>query len=163
MGKSKKDGAPIGSGPKTIYTPELAAKIFTRLANGEAIQRICADPDMPGVMTLWEWRTNNVDGFGVKFQEARKISADIEFDELKTIADAVRPTPGGAEKAKIQMRAREFRVARLNRMAYGPQTDVKLTGDQENPIPVQSAVNLSNLTEEEQATLRELTRKALQR
>lgn len=70
----------------TIYTEELAALICERLADGESLRTICADPDMPAKSTVFQWLTDN-ELFRTKYTHAREAQADALFDEMLDIAD----------------------------------------------------------------------------
>ena len=51
-------------GRPTIFTPELAREIPTRLAEGESLRKICADEHMPARSTVYEWTFTYPDFFG---------------------------------------------------------------------------------------------------
>ena len=80
--KKRKIGRP------SRYTPELAAKICARLAEGETLRSICRDETTPSKTTLLRWLADerNVD-FRDRYAHAREMQADALFDEALEIAD----------------------------------------------------------------------------
>jgi hypothetical protein len=52
-------GAP---GRPSIYTPELAAEICTRLCDPRSLRSVCEDPDMPDRSTVLYWVVNDEAG-----------------------------------------------------------------------------------------------------
>lgn len=73
-------------GRPSRYSPELAEKIFTLLASGLSMARICKREDMPHVATVARWSAENP-AFRDAYMRAREAQADALFDECVDIAD----------------------------------------------------------------------------
>ena len=80
--KKRKIGRP------SRYTPELAAKICARLAEGETLRSVCRDKAMPAISTVMGWLFNGKhEVFSEQYARAREMQADALFDEALEIAD----------------------------------------------------------------------------
>ena len=80
--KKRKIGRP------SRYTPELAAKICRRLAEGETLRSICRDKGMPDKATILRWLADKKKAdFRDQYALAREMQADALFDEALEIAD----------------------------------------------------------------------------
>lgn len=78
------------AGRPTIYTPELGDKICKRLAEGDSLNKISKDPDMPDRSTMIAWALSQVkdaEEFTHKYALARQIQQEALADEIHDIAD----------------------------------------------------------------------------
>lgn len=73
-------------GRPSKYSPELAERMFTLLASGMSMARICQREDMPHVATVSRWNVENP-SFREGYTRAREAQADALFDECIDIAD----------------------------------------------------------------------------
>jgi hypothetical protein len=103
-------GGPFRGG-RCTYCRETAEAIFARLCAGESITRICKDPDMPVVATVYKWR-RDVGEFDEMLRMARDIQADGLFDRGGEICEAA--TPETAYLAKLTVVIRRFTDAPLS-------------------------------------------------
>ena len=76
----------------TKYNTKLAAKICERMAAGEAVRKICRDPDMPSFRTVMSWAHDQThvaykEGFPEQYLSAMQSMAKNMFDEQLAIAD----------------------------------------------------------------------------
>lgn len=76
----------MGAGRPTDYTPELAALICHRIANGELLLRICKNDDMPHQSTVYRWLLKYKE-FSDAMREAREAQAWMWAEECLDIAD----------------------------------------------------------------------------
>ncbi len=77
-----------GRGRPTRYTPEVAADICTRLAEGESLRSICKDNAMPGLRTVMGWLFDgDHEEFSQQYARAREAQAEVRADEIVDIAD----------------------------------------------------------------------------
>lgn len=77
-------------GRPALYTPELAARILDRLAEGERLAVICEDDDMPSRGLVHAWVVSKKPehaGFGEAYLLARKAGVLGMADEVIEIAD----------------------------------------------------------------------------
>lgn len=134
-------------GRSTSFTQKVADAICERIACGESLRAICADPEMPVLSTVFKW-LNDVDGFSDQYARARETQADTIFDEILHIADTpvegvrVKVDGKGEEEItredmlghrKLQIDARRWMAGKLAPKKYG---DKQLIGsDPDNPLP----------------------------
>lgn len=94
-------GRPTGSrGPVSTYTEGVGEEIFERVCDGESFSRIGADPTMPSLSTIFNWR-DNVPGFEARMQRAMRVRAERMCDASLEIAEAA--TPETAYLAQVQL------------------------------------------------------------
>lgn len=80
----KPNSRPVGR--PTIYSDELVAEICRRIMDGETIRAICADDDMPNIVTIFRW-LNEYEEFSKRYAHAREVQADTFIDQMQAIAD----------------------------------------------------------------------------
>ena len=80
----KKEVAKTGRPSK--YSDELVNTICLRIAEGESLNKICKDSDMPDKATVFRWLVSD-QVFCDKYARARELQAETQFDELIDIVD----------------------------------------------------------------------------
>ncbi|MFN9928774.1 MAG: hypothetical protein ACK53I_17745, partial [Phenylobacterium sp.] len=93
-------GARPVSGKAPGYTPEIADAIVVRVAEGERIDDILRDPDMPCRATLYTWMARHP-AFAEALARAREAEVDRLADESWIIARSARPET--ARLAAVQL------------------------------------------------------------
>ena len=83
-------GAAAGPGRKTYvrYTARLGREICERVAAGERVQVICAEPGMPLATTVCDWAREHPD-FGVQYHRAKAFSAREGLGRNSTYCEVV--------------------------------------------------------------------------
>ncbi len=149
---------PKKKGRSSRYTPELAAKICARLAEGETLRSICRDVAMPSKTTLLRWLADerNVD-FRDQYAHAREMQADALFDEALEIADDASGDWAvdkdgkktldheHVQRSRLRVDTRKWAAGKLAPKRYGDK--LQHTGDGGGPIRVRP--DLSKLTDKE--------------
>lgn len=74
------------TGRPFTFTPDVAATICTRLAEGQSLREICRDPAMPGRSTVDDWLRRNSE-FAIQFAEAKAQGIGALADQLLEFAD----------------------------------------------------------------------------
>ena len=125
-------------GRPSIYTPALAAEICKRLAAGESLRRICADPDgaFPDRSTVNDWIANNKEGFSDQYARARDAGLDVMADELLQISDeqaAVTRLNGetfdpDVQRDRLRVDTRKWYLSKLAPKRYGDKIAVEHSG-----------------------------------
>ncbi len=80
--------APAVMGRPTVMTDEIKRTILDRIAGGESVSTICADPDMPHRATVFRAVADDPD-FCDEYRKARRIFAAVMIDETLDIVDEV--------------------------------------------------------------------------
>ncbi len=157
--KKRKTGRP------SRYTPELAAKICARLAEGETLRSICRDVAMPSKTTLLRWLADerNVD-FRDQYAHAREMQADALFDEALEIADDASgdwSTDKDGKKtldhehvqrSRLRVDTRKWAAGKLAPKRYGD----KLQHTGEGGGPIRAEVDLTGIPTDVLRELRKL-------
>lgn len=107
-------------GRPTLYSVEMAALICRRLAGGEALHRICAEPGMPANTTVVLWLRRYPE-FEELYGIARDAQSERMFDRVGEIAEAA--TPETAQVAGVQIRAAQWQAAKLAPRKYGTRVE----------------------------------------
>ena len=109
----------------SLFTDELAEEICTRLANGEPLKRICADPHMPGFTTIWRWQDENEE-FRKLTARARELGTHNLADQCIDIADDPDMDPA-TKRVMIDTRIRL--IGKWNSRAYGDKQTIEHEGE----------------------------------
>lgn len=133
------------AGRPTIYSDAMADAILTRLADGEPLTRICKDPGMPGLTTVYRWLESD-ESFRNKYTRAREEQADTLADEIVRIADEAPPHDGETGKIdsawvawqRNRVEARKWTASKLKPKKYGDRLTNEHTGPDGGPVVIES-------------------------
>lgn len=118
-----------------MYTREIAEQITAALADGRTLRSICRQPGMPPHPTVLRWVHQDVDGFAAKYREARDIGYEVMVDQVLDYADESGTETGEVQKARLQVDARKWALAKALPKIYGDR--VTLAGERENPLIIE--------------------------
>jgi hypothetical protein len=113
----KKMGRPSG------YTDAIAHEICDRIANGEALHKICQLDEMPSTSMVSRWLDERSD-FRERYARAREKQADRFAAEIVTIADEAED----ANIARLRVDARKWAASKLAPKKYGDKLQQEITG-----------------------------------
>ncbi len=135
MAKTSANGKRIGR-PST-YRPERVAPILDRIAAGETLSKICAEPGQPNLWTVYEWLRQD-ESFARAYARAQDSRADTLADQIADLADeAMRATtPEEIQAYKLRVDARKWCAAKLKPRRYGERVQTELTGADGGPLKV---------------------------
>lgn len=85
-GKQTKTAAPRKMGRPSTFTKKIADEICRRMALGETLKEICADPKMPTQTGVAKWRQARPD-FDVQYVRAREDQMHAWADEIVYLID----------------------------------------------------------------------------
>lgn len=117
--KAPEDRLPLGQ-PST-YTPEKAAQICERIADGESLRTICLDEAMPGRATVLRW-LGEWPEFRDQYAQAREMQADAKFDEAWDIAHKAKSDDVAV--ARLQVDTIKWQTAKLAPRKYGERLEL---------------------------------------
>lgn len=135
------------TGRPSKKTPEVVAEIINRLANGEALARICRDDHLPDFSTVWRWEDDDPE-FRKASMRAREHGTHYMADDCLRIADDEDLDPAD-KRVRIDTRLRL--IGKWNAKIYGDKT--LIGSDPENPLPAAVNFDASKLSSD---TLKEL-------
>lgn len=133
--EAKKNGRP------SKYSEEIAAEILERISHGEPLTRICRDPHIPGISSVFRWE-EAIPGFRDKVTRAREESADFFSHQIVEIAEEKPevevPTKtgsytttdaAGVQRNKLRIDTRIKLMQMLKRKTYGEKLDMNVSGE----------------------------------
>lgn len=116
-------------GRPSAKTPQVVEEIINRLANGEALARICRDEHMPHFSTVWRWEDDDPE-FRKLSLRAREHGTHYMADDCLRIADDEDLDPAD-KRVRIDTRIRL--IGKWNAKVYGDKT--LIGSDPDNPLP----------------------------
>ena len=127
----------VKMGRPTLYTPELAREICTRIAGGETLPNICKDEGFPTRVTVYRWTVEH-DDFCNAYHEARRGRSVWRADEMDELVESLKAGEIDAAPAKVIMDAYRWQAARENPTRYGDKVRTEITGKDGGPVEVAS-------------------------
>ena len=121
-----------------MYTQEKGDAICARLAQGESLNAICKDDDMPAESTVRMWALDDVGGFAANYARAREIGYEAHADKIIDLADECRigikrttKVTGEVEmvegdmveRSRLQIDARKWMLAKMLPKKYGDKIE----------------------------------------
>ncbi len=165
MAKMKPASKKRKRGRPSRYTPELAAVICERLAEGETLRSICRDVAMPDKATVLRWLADKAKAdFRDQYAHAREMQADALFDEALEIADNATgdwSTDKDGKKtldhehiqlSRLRVDTRKWAAGKLAPKRYGD----KLQHTGEGGGPIRTEVDLTGIPTDVLRELRKL-------
>ena len=122
-------------GRPTLYTPELAAEIAERMAEGESLRAVCKADGMPAESTVRLWALSDVGGFAAQYARAMQLRAMRWSEEIMEIADdgkndTYEDGEGGTEtnydviaRSRLRVDTRKWIVSKLLPKVYGDRPE----------------------------------------
>ena len=143
---AKKTKAPKAKmGRPSDYTPEKAAEICGRLAEGESLKNICRGEEMPDIKTVYRWMMANAE-FRHQYACAREDQADTMADEIIDIADEKLED---ANSRRVRIDARKWVAAKLKPKKYGDKVETTVQGPGGGPVENKWTVEFVNPTKKD--------------
>ena len=120
----KKEAKPRGRPSK--YTPELAAEICRRIADGETLSAICSDDGMPPASTVRQWALDDTQGFAALSARAYTLGFETLAERCLEIANT--PLEGVETTTKPNGDVEEKRGDMLGHRKLQIDTAMRLLG-----------------------------------
>lgn len=130
------------------YSPQLAALICERIADGRSLRDICADDDMPVKSSILKWLGLHQD-FADQYARAREAQADHFAEEILDIADDgtndwMKRQQGEEtvevanhehiSRSKLRVDARKWLMSKMAPKKYGDKITQEVTGADGAPL-----------------------------
>lgn len=106
-------------GRPSVYTPELAAIICERLANGETLISICKSEDLPTDSTVRKWALNNEHDFYQQYAQARIVGYHRMAEEIIEFSDFKSNDPGAVARSRLMVDTRKWLLSKALPKIYG--------------------------------------------
>jgi hypothetical protein len=148
-------------GRPTIRTPEMEEEIFSRLANGESLRKICMSDHMPDRVTVFRWNFSDP-VFASKYAQAREMQAETHVDEMTDISDdsandfietddGTKLNAEHIQRSKLRIETRRWIAEKLKPKKYGVKLEI--AGDPSAPIKTENTIDISGLSLEQLTVL----------
>jgi len=118
-------------GRPSKYNQDVADDICSHIVDGLSLRAICAMEDMPPLRTLMGWVEKNSE-FQQQYTCARRMQADIKFDDLKDLANTA--TSDNVQCVKLQIDTAKWELSKTLPKKYGDKIDVGLSGKVDSTI-----------------------------
>ncbi|MDY0308158.1 MAG: hypothetical protein RBR18_17145 [Desulfovibrionaceae bacterium] len=133
MAKAKAVAKPKMGRPSK-YTPALAQRICTKIAQGKSLVSVLKAKGMPDYTTVARWLAHpDHEEFRQMYTRAREDQADYLADELVQIADTAKDRDSAAA-AKVRTDTRKWVAAKLKPRKYGERVTQEHTGPEGSPL-----------------------------
>lgn len=135
-------------GRPSEYTPEKAAVICDRIADGDSLRQICEDEGMPSRGTVFRWLAdpaNKLDGkaFQDQYARAREFSADADADDVAHYSRQAANGEIEPAAATAAINGLKWSAGKRKPKVYGDAQTLRHTGPNGGPV------EYANLTEAE--------------
>lgn len=130
--------APRRPGRPSTYTPILAERICTLIAQGKSKRQIEDMEGMPNRETIDAWMLKH-EGFASQYARACEARTEAQAEEIVEISDR---DDLPADQKRVMIDARKWVASKLLPKKYGDSVTVK--GDKDNPLQVVSPRQLSD-------------------
>jgi flagellar motor switch/type III secretory pathway protein FliN len=110
-------------GRPSKYSAELADRICERLAEGEALYRICGGDGMPTERTVITWKQTKPE-FLQKYARAKMEMLEREAENLITLSDSI----DDPQRLRIRVDTRKWLLSKLIPKKYGDKLELEQSG-----------------------------------
>jgi hypothetical protein len=107
-----KEHEPLAGRP-TLKTLQLCKEICERVAKGETLTAILAEPGMPAWSSVHEWKQSD-ESFRQALMRAREQQAEVWAEEMLSISDDELPTHEAIGRARLRMQSRQWLAGKFN-------------------------------------------------
>lgn len=123
---------PRAAAPRVEFSQEIFDRICSLIADGKSVRAACKGKGMPTRQTFNDWRKRAPE-LQKQYDQACIDREEAIFDDIQDIADTARDP----QKARNQIDARKWRLARMNRKKYGDHVSAEHSGPDGGPIQTQ--------------------------
>lgn len=127
------------AGRPSEYRTEVADFICNRIAHGESLRKICADPDMPVCSTVFKWLIEHKE-FTEQYTRAREAQCDAFVEEIIEISDdtandtlvteyGAKPNAEWINRSRLRVDTRKWLMSKLAPKKYGDKLDLNHAGE----------------------------------
>lgn len=105
---------------------EIQEKVITEIQTGRSLRQVCQDDGMPDFRTVQRWIVS--DGqFAVRYARARMAQADVLFDRMEAVEEAVSAGTMDSHAARVVLDSMRWRASKLAPKIYGDRLDVSVS------------------------------------
>jgi hypothetical protein len=142
---------PRAPAPQVRFSQAIFDRICDMIADGKSVRQACAGKGMPDRATFNRWRKSTPE-LQAQYDAACIEREEVYFEQIVDIADecrvGVKKTTKAngdvetveidmVERARVQIDARKWTLARMNRKKYGDHVTEELTGPNGGPLQIE--------------------------
>jgi len=109
-----------------IEVSDIQERLVAEIQTGRSLRQVCGDEGMPDFRTVQRWIVS--DGqFAVKYARARMAQADVLFDRMEAVEEAVSAGTMDSHAARVVLDSMRWRASKLAPKVYGDRLDVSVS------------------------------------
>ena len=105
---------------------EIQARFLEEIQTGRSLRQVCAEDGMPHAATIMRWISEDAD-FANKYTRARMMQADVLFDRMEAVEEAVSAGTMDSHAARVVLDSMRWRASKLAPKVYGDRLDVQVS------------------------------------
>jgi hypothetical protein len=105
---------------------EIQARFLEQIQTGRSMRQVCTDDGMPHAATIMRWISEDAD-FASKYARARMTQADVLFDRMEAVEEAVSAGTMDSHAARVVLDSMRWRASKLAPKVYGDRLDVSVS------------------------------------
>ena len=115
---------------------DIQEYVLAELQTGRSLRQVCKDEGMPDIKTIGRWLIADA-AFAHKYARARTAQADVLFDRMEAVEEAVSAGTMDSHAARVVLDSMRWRASKLAPKVYGDRLDVQVT---DNRISIAGAL-----------------------
>jgi len=109
-----------------IEVSDIQERLVAEIQTGRSLRQVCADDGMPDIRTVTRWLVSDAD-FAHKYARARMAQADVLFDRMEAVEEAVSAGTMDSHAARVVLDSMRWRASKLAPKVYGDRLDVSVS------------------------------------
>ena len=109
-----------------IEVCEIQERLVAEIQTGRSLRQVCGDEGMPDIRTVTRWLVADAD-FAHKYARARMAQADVLFDRMEAVEEAVSAGTMDSHAARVVLDSMRWRASKLAPKVYGDRLDVQVS------------------------------------
>lgn len=105
---------------------EIQDRLVAEIQTGRSLRQVCGDEGMPDIRTVTRWLVADAD-FAHKYARARMAQADVLFDRMEAVEEAVTAGTMDSHAARVVLDSMRWRASKLAPKVYGDRLDVSVS------------------------------------
>ena len=105
---------------------EIQERLVAEIQTGRSLRQVCGDEGMPDIRTVTRWLVADA-AFAHKYARARMAQADVLFDRMEAVEEAVSAGEMDSHAARVVLDSMRWRASKLAPKVYGDRLDVQVS------------------------------------
>ena len=104
----------------------IQTRFLAEIQAGRSLRQVCKDDGMPHAATVMRWMQASPE-FANKYTRARTAQADVLFDRMEAVEEAVSAGTMDSHAARVVLDSMRWRASKLAPKVYGDRLDVQVS------------------------------------